>query len=77
MTAPFTQRIRCLFSGHDWRTAIGPRAGYFERCRNCYATRALRETPEVPRPGRSEASQPAGGAAEKQKDARRSDERAA
>ncbi len=65
-----------MFSGHDWRTAIGPRAGYFERCRNCYATRAVQETPEVPRPGRSDASQPEGGAAQEQKDAR-SDERAA
>jgi hypothetical protein len=43
VTAPFSQRLRCMFSGHDWRTAIGPRDGYFERCRRCYSTRTIDE----------------------------------
>jgi hypothetical protein len=30
-----------MFHGHDWRTAIGPRDGYFERCRRCYSTRLI------------------------------------
>ncbi len=34
-----------MFSGHDWRTAIGPRDGYFERCRRCYSTRTVVEEP--------------------------------
>ncbi len=36
MTAPFSQRLRCLISGHDWRRAIGPRQGYYLRCRRCW-----------------------------------------
>jgi hypothetical protein len=32
-----------MFSGHDWRTAIGPRDGYFERCRRCYSTRLIED----------------------------------
>ncbi|MGH2980479.1 MAG: hypothetical protein ACRDKV_00350 [Solirubrobacterales bacterium] len=43
MTAPISQRLRCVFSGHDWRMAIGPRDGYFERCRRCYSTRIVDE----------------------------------
>jgi hypothetical protein len=35
-----------MFSGHDWRTAIGPRDGYFERCRRCYSTRLVDEQAE-------------------------------
>jgi hypothetical protein len=80
MNAPLTKRIRCLFSGHDWRTAIGPRSGYYERCRQCYATRDIPETSEIPPPGRDDVQragqsgveQQAGG--EKKKS---SDERAA
>jgi hypothetical protein len=34
-----------MVSGHDWRTAIGPRNGYFERCRRCYSSRTLVEQP--------------------------------
>ena len=41
MTMPITKRLRCALSGHDWRTAIGPRDGYFERCRRCHSTREL------------------------------------
>jgi hypothetical protein len=35
MTAPLGQRVRCAISGHDWRRAIGPREGYYLRCRRC------------------------------------------
>jgi hypothetical protein len=81
MNAPLSRRIRCLFSGHDWRTAIGPRSGYYERCRHCYATRDVSEESEMPlasrsdvqRSGRSGAELPASG--EKKKSG--SDERAA
>jgi hypothetical protein len=34
-----------MFSGHDWRTAIGPRDGYFHRCRRCYATQQIDHSP--------------------------------
>ena len=54
MNAPLSKRIRCLFSGHDWRTAIGPRSGYYERCRQCYATRDIPETSEIPVAGRDD-----------------------
>jgi hypothetical protein len=37
-----------MFSGHDWRTAIGPRDGYFERCRRCYSTRSIEEPARPP-----------------------------
>jgi hypothetical protein len=46
VTAPFSQRLRCMFHGHDWRTAIGPRDGYFERCRRCYSTRLIDQSPQ-------------------------------
>jgi hypothetical protein len=36
-----------MFSGHDWRTAIGPRSGYYERCRHCYVTRPVEDDFEV------------------------------
>jgi len=49
VSAPISQRLRCLFSGHDWRTAIGPRDGFFRRCRRCYATAPIEES-EVPTP---------------------------
>jgi hypothetical protein len=83
MNAPLSRRIRCMFSGHDWRTAIGPRSGYYERCRHCYATREISESSEIPpaersdmqRSGRSGAEQPASG--EKKKKKSGSDERAA
>jgi hypothetical protein len=32
-----------MFSGHDWRQAIGPRDGFFMRCRRCYATELVEE----------------------------------
>jgi len=32
-----------MFSGHDWRTAIGPRDGYFLRCRRCYSTENIEQ----------------------------------
>ncbi len=35
MTAPIGQRVRCALFGHDWRRAIGPREGYYFRCRRC------------------------------------------
>ena len=54
MNAPLTKRIRCMLSGHDWRTAIGPRSGYYERCRHCYATRDISETSELPAAGRDD-----------------------
>ena len=38
MTAPLGQRIRCALSGHEWRRAIGPREGYYLRCRRCWIT---------------------------------------
>jgi hypothetical protein len=37
-----------MFSGHDWRTAIGPRDGFFERCRRCHSTRLADEALETP-----------------------------
>jgi len=82
MNAPLSRRIRCFISGHDWRTAIGPRSGYYERCRHCYMTRDIPEDSEIPpagrddvqRSGRSGAAEPASG--EKKKKSR-SDERAA
>jgi len=54
VNAPLSKRIRCLFSGHDWRTAIGPRSGYYERCRHCYATRDIPEDSEIPTAGRDD-----------------------
>jgi hypothetical protein len=36
MTAPFGNRVRCTLFGHDWRRAIGPRQGYYLRCRRCW-----------------------------------------
>ncbi|HEY8639076.1 MAG TPA: hypothetical protein VIL53_01070 [Solirubrobacterales bacterium] len=33
-----------MFSSHDWRTAIGPRDGYFLRCRRCYSTRNVEQS---------------------------------
>jgi hypothetical protein len=48
VTAPFSQKLRCKFWGHDWRTAIGPRDGYFERCRRCYSTRNVEEHAQEP-----------------------------
>jgi hypothetical protein len=38
MTAPLSQRLRCLITGHDWRRAIGPRHGHYLRCRRCWVT---------------------------------------
>ncbi len=46
MTAPLAQRIRCLFSGHDWRRAIGPRQGYYLRCRRCWITEQEETEPQ-------------------------------
>ena len=43
VTAPISQKLRCMFSGHDWRTAIGPRDGYFLRCRRCYSTQNVEQ----------------------------------
>ena len=54
MNAPLTNRIRCMFSGHDWRTAIGPRSGYYERCRRCYAMRDIPEDSEIPTAARED-----------------------
>lgn len=62
-----------MITGHDWRTAIGPRAGYFQRCRTCYSTRELQETPEVPQPGRSNATQPEQATAAKRRQGRKSE----
>jgi hypothetical protein len=42
-----SKKLRCMFSGHDWRTAIGPRDGFFERCRRCYASRLPEQPGEV------------------------------
>jgi hypothetical protein len=38
-----------MFSGHDWRQAIGPRDGFFMRCRRCYATELVDEPVQSPR----------------------------
>ena len=46
MTAPVTQRIRCLVTGHDWRRAIAPREGYYLRCRRCWTNRPVEESAE-------------------------------
>lgn len=46
MTAPVTQRIRCLLGGHDWRRAIAPRQGYYLRCRRCWVHRPVEESGE-------------------------------
>jgi hypothetical protein len=27
-----------MITGHDWRRAIGPRQGYYLRCRRCWIT---------------------------------------
>jgi hypothetical protein len=43
MTAPFGNRVRCTLFGHDWRRAIGPRQGYYLRCRRCW----ISEEPEI------------------------------
>jgi prophage protein DUF1660 len=43
MTAPFGNRVRCTLFGHDWRRAIGPRQGYYLRCRRCW----ISEQPEA------------------------------
>ena len=48
VTAPLSVRLRCMFSGHDWRTAIGPRDGFFQRCRRCHSTRLADEALEAP-----------------------------
>jgi hypothetical protein len=45
-----------MFSGHDWRTAIGPRDGFFERCRRCHSTRLAEDSVEAT-PGVAESSQ--------------------
>lgn len=37
-----------MFSGHDWRTAIGPRDGFFLRCRRCYASHLIEDPSQVP-----------------------------
>jgi hypothetical protein len=44
MTAPFGNRVRCTIFGHDWRRAIGPREGYYLRCRRCWVS----EQPDAP-----------------------------
>jgi hypothetical protein len=38
MTAPLRQRIKCLTQGHDWRLAIDPEGGFYQRCRRCWRT---------------------------------------
>jgi hypothetical protein len=45
--APLSVKLRCMFSGHDWRTAIGPRDGFFERCRRCHSTRLADDAVEA------------------------------
>jgi prophage protein DUF1660 len=59
MTAPLGNRVRCTLFGHDWRRAIGPREGYYLRCRRCWISEQVEdhahaEEPAVPqawRPG--------------------------
>ena len=46
VTAPFTQKVRCLVAGHDWRRAIAPREGYYLRCRRCWVNRPVEEAGE-------------------------------
>lgn len=41
-----TQRVRCIVQGHDWRRAIGPREGYYLRCRRCWSNRPVDEAGE-------------------------------
>jgi hypothetical protein len=43
VNAPISKKLRCMVSGHDWRRTIGPRDGFFERCRRCYSTRMVDE----------------------------------
>jgi hypothetical protein len=43
MTAPVGQRVRCIVFGHDWRRAIGPRDGFYLRCRRCWVSRQEEE----------------------------------
>ena len=56
MTAPVSQRVRCLLTGHDWRRAIAPREGYYLRCRRCWIQRPVEEPAK-----QAESSWPAGG----------------
>jgi hypothetical protein len=50
MTAPFAKRVRCTLFGHDWRRVIGPREGYYKRCRRCWISEQLEEQAEVAEP---------------------------
>jgi hypothetical protein len=45
MVAPLRQQIRCFTQGHDWRLAIDPEGGYYQRCRRCW--RAAEASPEL------------------------------
>jgi len=48
-----------MFSGHDWRQAIGPRDGFFLRCRRCYATQLVDEPVQSPHSVSASSSEPA------------------
>jgi hypothetical protein len=50
MTAPVSQRVRCIVTGHDWRRAIAPREGYYLRCRRCWTNRPVDEAVETVEP---------------------------
>ncbi|HWB70439.1 MAG TPA: DUF1660 family phage protein [Solirubrobacterales bacterium] len=47
MTAPLGQRVRCALFGHDWRRAIGPREGFYFRCRRCWVSEEAEEQAQV------------------------------
>jgi hypothetical protein len=59
VTAPISQKLRCMFSGHDWRQAIGPRDGFFLRCRRCYATQLVDEPVQSTQSVSASSSEPA------------------
>ncbi|MGZ8665635.1 MAG: hypothetical protein ACXWZM_00835 [Solirubrobacterales bacterium] len=46
MNAPVRNRVQCVFLGHDWRQAIDPREGFYERCRRCWKARHAEDSAE-------------------------------
>jgi hypothetical protein len=37
--------------GHDWRRAIDPREGYYQRCRRCWMAREVEPPDAAKQPG--------------------------
>ena len=52
VNAPLRNRVQCVLFGHDWRQAIDPREGFYERCRRCWRARQAEPIAARPVPAR-------------------------